>query len=77
VSDVLIPLKNGPAVTKQAILFMTDCESRGITFRLKDDGLLWLGPKTAVSPDDLAFAKQYKADLVALVTYVSQVSSIV
>lgn len=64
-----ITLRDGPTVPTQLVLWMLACEDRGIRFRLCADGFLQLGPRASVRPDDLAFAKQHRELLLALVAY--------
>lgn len=72
VVDVLIPLRDGPVVPASVVSWLIDAEFRGLRFRPAPDGQLRVGPPAVVTPEDLAFIRRHRDDLIAAVAYVDR-----
>jgi len=70
--DVLIPLRGGATVRYAVLLWLLDCEDRGITFSTEADGRARLHPGRLVTDADLAFARAHRDEVRAAVAYIER-----
>jgi hypothetical protein len=68
-NDDVMTLPDGSRVLSSAVVWAVDAEFRGLELRRLPSGLLRVGPRERVTPDDLDFCRQHKPDLLAIVAY--------
>jgi hypothetical protein len=68
VSDPLIPLRGGFSPRASVVLWLLQASDR-LTFRIEPDGALFVGPRAATTPDDLAFIRRHRDEILACVRY--------
>jgi hypothetical protein len=69
-TEVLIPLRGGPAVPENVVSWLLGAEDRGLRFRLLPDGRLWVGPENAILADDDRFLRRHRDWVAACVRYI-------
>jgi hypothetical protein len=68
-TDVLIPLRDGPAVPEAVVLWLLDAERRGLRFHILQDGSLHVVPERLITSDDDRFIREHRDVVLACVRY--------
>ena len=74
-TDVLIPLRNGPAVPESVVVWLLNAEDRGLRFKVLPSGRLNVGPREAIDPTDDTFIREHRDVLKACVTYCEEAAT--